>query len=91
MDTQYAIALIEIKKRGIANIEKERRIIFIVTKFYMKLSVYNYVRNFLLIKLSFNLEIVAFVIRIRYDSEKIIQIKFHKHFVRRLSDTNVLT
>jgi hypothetical protein len=72
MDARYAVALIEIKKRGIANIEKERRITLIVTEFNVKLSVYSHVRNFLLIKFPFSLEIVVFVIRVRYDSEKII-------------------
>jgi hypothetical protein len=38
----------------------------------MKLDVYIHVRNFLLIKFSFNFEIVIFVFRIGYDSEKII-------------------
>jgi hypothetical protein len=91
MDIRYAVALIEIKKRDITNIEKKRHIIFIVAEFHMKLSVYNYVRNFLLIEFSFNLEIVIFVIRIRYDFERIIQIKFYKYFVRKLSDISVLT
>jgi hypothetical protein len=62
----------EIKKRDIANIEKKKYIIFIVTEFYMKLNIYNHVRNFLLIKLPFNLEIIVFMLRIKYDSEKII-------------------
>jgi hypothetical protein len=72
MDARYTVALMKIKKRSVANIKEERRITLIVTKFYMKLSVYNYVRNFLLIEFSFNLEIIVFVLRIRYDSEKII-------------------
>jgi hypothetical protein len=72
MDARYAVALIEIKKRGVASIEKERRIAFIVAEFYMKLGVYNHVRNFLLIKFSFNLEIVVFVLRVRYDFKRII-------------------
>jgi hypothetical protein len=72
MDIRYAIILMKIKERDIANIEKERRIIFIIAEFYMKLSVYSHVRNFLLIKFSFNFEIVIFVLRIRYDFEKII-------------------
>jgi hypothetical protein len=72
MDIRYAVILIKIKKRGIANIEKERRMIFIVTEFYMKLSVCSHVRNFLLIKFLFNFEIVIFVLRIKYDSERII-------------------
>jgi hypothetical protein len=81
----------EIKERGIANIEKEKRITLIVAEFYIKLNVCRHIRNFLLIELPFNFEIVAFVLRIKYDSEKIIQIESYKHFVRRLSDTNVLT
>jgi hypothetical protein len=72
MDIRYAVALIEIKKRDIANIKKKRRIILIVTEFHIKLNVYNYVRNFLLIEFPFNFEIVVFVFRIRYDSERII-------------------
>jgi hypothetical protein len=72
MDIRYTIVLIKIKERSVANIEKGRRMIFIVTEFYIKLSVYNYVRNFLLIELSFNFEIVVFVLRIRYDFERII-------------------
>jgi hypothetical protein len=72
MDVRYAVAFMEIKKHDIANIEKKRRIIFIVAEFYIKLSVYNYIRNFLLIEFSFNFEIVIFVFRIRYDFEKII-------------------
>jgi hypothetical protein len=39
----------EIKKYDISNIKKEKRITFIITEFYMKLSVCNHVRNFLLI------------------------------------------
>jgi hypothetical protein len=84
MNTRYAVTLMEIKERGIANIEKEKRIILIVAEFHMKLSIYSHVRNFLLIKFPFSLEIVVFVIRIKYDSERIIQIKFHKYFVRKL-------
>jgi hypothetical protein len=72
MDARYAVALMKIKKCDVANIEKKRRIIFIVTEFYMKLNIYNHVRSFLLIELLFNLKIVAFVLRIRYDFEKII-------------------
>jgi hypothetical protein len=72
IDIRYAITLIEIKKSDIVNIEKKKRIILIVTEFYMKLNVYNHVRNFLLIEFSFNLEIVVFVFRIKYNSEKII-------------------
>jgi hypothetical protein len=90
MDTRYTIILIKIKKRNVANIEKEKRIILIVAKFHIKLSVYNHVRNFLLIELPFNLEIIAFVLRIRYDFERIIQIEFYKYFVKRLFDISVL-
>jgi hypothetical protein len=72
MNIRYAIILMEIKKCGIANIEKKKRIILIVTEFYIKLSVYSHVRNFLLIEFPFNFEIVIFVFRIRYDSERII-------------------
>jgi hypothetical protein len=90
MDIRYAVTLIEIKKRDIVSIKKKRRIILIVTEFYMKLSVYNHVRSFLLIEFPFNFEIVAFVLRIRYDFEKIIQIKFYKYFVKKLSDISVL-
>jgi hypothetical protein len=61
MDARYAVILIEIKERDIANIEKERYMIFIVAEFHMKLNVYSYVRSFLLIKLSFSFEIVVFV------------------------------
>jgi hypothetical protein len=61
MDTRYTIVLMEIKERDIVNIKKKRRIILIVAEFYMKLSVYNHVRNFLLIKFSFNFEIVFFL------------------------------
>jgi hypothetical protein len=89
MDTRYAVILIEIKERDIANIKKKKCIIFIVTEFHMKLSVYNHVRNFLLIELSFNFEIVIFVFRIKYDFERIIQIKFYKYFVRRLFGISV--
>jgi hypothetical protein len=69
MNARYAIVLMKIKKRNIANIEKKRRITFIITEFYMKLSVYNYVRNFLLIEFPFNLEIVVFVLRIDLNFE----------------------
>jgi hypothetical protein len=55
-----------------ALIKKEKHMIFIVTEFYMKLGVYSHVRNLLLIKFLFNFEIVVFVLRIRYDSERII-------------------
>jgi hypothetical protein len=72
IDIRYAVVLIEIKKRDIVSIEKEKCIILIITEFYMKLNVYNYVRNFLLIEFSFNFEIIIFVLRIKYDSEKII-------------------
>jgi hypothetical protein len=72
MDIRYTIALIKIKKHNIANIKKKRRIIFIVTEFHIKLSVCNHVRNFLLIEFPFNLEIIVFVFRIRYDFERII-------------------
>jgi hypothetical protein len=89
MDVRYAVILMKIKKRSIANIKKERRMIFIVTEFHMKLNVYNYVRNFLLIEFSFNLEIVVFVFRVKYDSERVIQIKFYKYFVKRLTDISV--
>jgi hypothetical protein len=91
IDIRYAVILMEIKERDIANIKKERYIILIVAKFHIKLSVYNHVRNFLLIEFPFNLEIVVFVLRIRYDFERIIQIKFYKYFVKKLSDTSVLT
>jgi hypothetical protein len=91
MNTRYAIALIKVKKRNIANIEEERRMALIVAEFYMKLSVCSHVRNFLLIELPFNLEIIIFVLRVRYDSERIIQIKFYKYFVRRLFGTSVFT
>jgi hypothetical protein len=70
---------------------EERRITLIIAEFYMKLDIYIHIRNFLLIELPFNLEIIVFVLRIRYDSEKIIQIKFHKHFVKKLTDTSILT
>jgi hypothetical protein len=72
MNARYAVTLIKIKKRSIANIKEERRIIFIVTEFHIKLSVCSHVRNFLLIKFPFNFEIIAFVFRVKYDSEKII-------------------
>jgi hypothetical protein len=51
----------EIKKCGIVNIEKKKRMIFIVAEFYIKLSVFHYVRNFLLIKFPFNFEIIHIV------------------------------
>jgi hypothetical protein len=72
MDARYTVILIEIKKRGVAIIEKEKRMILIVTEFYMKLDIYNHIRNFLLIEFSFNFEIVAFVFRVRYDFKRII-------------------
>jgi hypothetical protein len=72
MDIRYAVALMEIKERDIANIKKKKRMTFIATEFHIKLDVYNYVRNFLLIKLSFNFEIVIFVLRIGHDSKKFI-------------------
>jgi hypothetical protein len=72
MDARYTIVLMKVKKHSIASIKKERRIILIVAEFYMKLSVYNYVRNFLLIEFSFNFEIIVFVFRVRYDFERII-------------------
>jgi hypothetical protein len=72
LDARYAIILMEIKECGVASIEKERYMIFIIAEFYMKLSVYSYVLNFLLIEFPFNLEIVIFVLRFRYDFEKII-------------------
>jgi hypothetical protein len=72
MDIRYTIILIKIKKRGIANIKKEKRMIFIVTEFHIKLNVYNHVRNFLLMKFLFNFEIVIFVLQIRYDFKLII-------------------
>jgi hypothetical protein len=62
MDVRYAVVLIEIKERGIANIKKERCIIFIVMEFYVKLGVYIYVRSFLLIEILFDFEIVIFVL-----------------------------
>jgi hypothetical protein len=71
IDTRYTIILMKIKKYDIANIKK-KRITGIVVKFYLKLDVYNYVRNFLLIKFPFNFEIVVFVFRIKYDFKKII-------------------
>jgi hypothetical protein len=61
MNARYAIVLIKIKERGIVNIKKERRMIFIVAEFHIKLGVYSHVRNFLLIELLFNLEIVFFL------------------------------
>jgi hypothetical protein len=61
MNARYTVVLMEIKERGIANIKKKKHIIFIVAEFYIQLNVYIHVRNFLLIKFPFNLEIVAFV------------------------------
>jgi hypothetical protein len=61
MDARYTVVLMEIKERGIVSIKKKKRIALIVAEFHIKLDVYNYVRNFLLIKFSFNLEIVVFV------------------------------
>jgi hypothetical protein len=72
INARYAVTLIKIKKYNIANIEKKKYIIFIIMKFYMKLNVCNHVRNFLLIEFSFNFKIVIFVLRIRYDFERII-------------------
>jgi hypothetical protein len=72
MDVRYTVILIKIKKRNIANIEKERRMTFIVAEFYIKLSVCSHVRNFLLIELLFSFEIVVFMFQIRYDFERII-------------------
>jgi hypothetical protein len=72
INARYAVILMKIKKRSVANIKEERRIVLIVAEFYIKLSVYSYVRSFLLIKLSFDFEIIVFVLRIRYDFEKII-------------------
>jgi hypothetical protein len=72
MDIRYTVTLIKIKKRNIANIKKKRRIIFIVAEFHIKLNVCNHVRNFLLIKFPFNFEIIIFVLRVKYDFEKII-------------------
>jgi hypothetical protein len=72
IDIRYAVILMKIKKRSVANIEKERRIILIVAEFHIKLIVCNYIRNFLLIKFPFILEIIIFVLRIRYDFERII-------------------
>jgi hypothetical protein len=89
MDARYTVVLMEIKERGVVSIKKERYIIFIVAEFYMKLSVYSHVRNFLLIELPFSFEIVVFVFRVRYDFERIIQIKFYKYFVRRLFGISV--
>jgi hypothetical protein len=89
MNTRYAVALIEIKERGIASIKKKKYIIFIVTEFYIKLYIFIHIRSFLLIKLPFSFEIVVFILQIRYDFKKIIQIKFHKYFVRKLTDINV--
>jgi hypothetical protein len=62
IDARYAVALMEIKERGVASIKKKRRIALIVAEFYMKLGVYSYVRSFLLIELPFSLEIVVFVL-----------------------------
>jgi hypothetical protein len=70
MDTRYTVVLMKIKKRNVANIEKERRIIFIVAEFYMKLNVCSHVRNFLLIEFPFNFEIIIFVLRVKYNSER---------------------
>jgi hypothetical protein len=72
MNARYTIILMKIKERGIVNIEKERRMILIVTEFYIKLGVYNNVRNFLLIEFPFNLEIMAFVLRVRYNFKRVI-------------------
>jgi hypothetical protein len=91
MNARYTVVLMKIKKCSVANIKKEKRMIFIVAEFHVKLSVYSHVQNFLLIELPFNFEIIIFVLRVRYDSEKIIQIEFHEYFVRRLSGINVLT
>jgi hypothetical protein len=62
MDARYTVVLIKIKECGIVNIKKKKRIIFIVAEFHMKLGVYIHVRNFLLIELLFNFEIVTFVL-----------------------------
>jgi hypothetical protein len=72
MNTRYTVALMKVKERNIVSIEKEKRIIFIVAEFHMKLNIYSHVRNFLLIEFSFNFEIIVFVFRVRYDSEKVI-------------------
>jgi hypothetical protein len=40
MDIRYAIILIKIKERGVANIIKRRRTILIVTEFHIKLDIY---------------------------------------------------
>jgi hypothetical protein len=61
MDARYAVALMEIKERGVVSIEKERRMTLIVAEFHMKLGVYSHVRSFLLIELPFSLEIVSFL------------------------------
>jgi hypothetical protein len=72
MNIRYTVILIEIKKRGIVNIKKGKYIIFIVAEFHIKLGVYSYIRNFLLIELPVNFEIVIFVFRVRYDFKRII-------------------
>jgi hypothetical protein len=72
MDARYTVALMEVKKRAVASIEKERRMAFIVAEFYVKLSVCSHVRSFLLIELPFSLEIVVFVRRVRYDFKRVI-------------------
>jgi hypothetical protein len=72
MNARYAITLIEIKECDITNIEKKKRIILIVAEFHMKLGVYNYIQSFLLIEFPFNLEIIIFVLRIKYNSKRII-------------------
>jgi hypothetical protein len=72
MNARYTIALIKIKERDIVSIKKKKRIILIIAEFYIKLGVCSHVRNFLLIKLPFSLEIVAFVFRIGHDSNGII-------------------
>jgi hypothetical protein len=69
MNVRYAVVLIEIKERGVANIEKKKRMALIIAEFYMKLGVYSHVRSFLLIKFPFNLEIV---LRVRYNFKKVI-------------------
>jgi hypothetical protein len=72
MDIRYAVALIEIKERDIANIKKKKRIILIIAEFYVKLDIYIHVQNFLLIEFPFNFEIVVFVLWIKYDFERVI-------------------
>jgi hypothetical protein len=62
MDARYTVVLMEIKERGIVSIKKKKRMTFIVAEFHMKLDVYIYIRNFLLIEFSFNFEIVVFVL-----------------------------